>query len=106
MLVNNQSRRQALSLLGSAAMIALCVPASAQQASDVVEGEVRRIDKAAGKMTLRHDAMPNLDMPAMTMVFRVADPAMLERVKEGEKVRFTAEKIGGQFTVTKIDKAP
>ncbi len=70
--------------------------------SDAVEGEVRKIDKAAGKITLKHGAIPNLDMTAMTMVFRVTDPAMLDAVKVGDKVRFTAEKIQGAITVTEI----
>lgn len=76
------------------------------QASAAVDGEVRKIDKDQGKITLRHGPIPNLDMPAMTMVFRAQDPAMLDRVKEGDKVKFSADKVGGQMTVTKIDKAP
>lgn len=76
------------------------------QANASVDGEVRKVDKGAGKITLRHGPIPNLDMPAMTMVFRAQDPAMLDRVKEGDKVKFSADKVGGQMTVTKIDKAP
>lgn len=69
------------------------------------EGEVRKVDKDAKKITIKHGPLQNLDMPAMTMVFQVKDPAMLEQVKEGDKVKFTAEKIGGAFTVTGIEKA-
>lgn len=67
------------------------------------EGEVRKIDKDAGKLTLKHGELKNLQMPAMTMVFRVKDPAMLDAVKVGDKVSFVAEKVGGQFTVVKIE---
>jgi Cu(I)/Ag(I) efflux system protein CusF len=67
------------------------------------EGEVRKVDKDAQKLTLRHGPIVNLDMPAMTMVFRVADATMLDRVKPGDKVRFKAENVGGQYTVTAIE---
>ncbi|MHB8495717.1 MAG: copper-binding protein [Casimicrobiaceae bacterium] len=71
--------------------------------SAVTEGEVRKIDKDAGKITLRHGPITNLDMPGMTMVFRVSDPAMLDGVKEGAKVRFVADRVGGALTVTAIE---
>lgn len=71
-----------------------------------VEGEVRKVDKDAKKLTIKHGPIQNLDMPAMTMVYRVKDPAMLDQVKAGDKVRFQAEKIGEALTVTKIDPAP
>jgi Cu/Ag efflux protein CusF len=71
----------------------------------LVEGEVRRVDKAAKKITLRHGPMPALDMPAHTMVFQVRDPAMLEQVKPGDKVKFEAQKIGGAFTLIQIEVA-
>ena len=73
------------------------------QATDMAEGEVRRIDKDAKKITIKHGPLTKLDMPAMTMVFQVSDPAMLERVKAGDKIRFDAEKIGGGYRVTKIE---
>ena len=80
--------------------------ASSQDASAAMaEGEVRRVDKDAKKITVRHGPLANLDMPAMTMVFQVRDPAMLDRVKAGDRVKFQAEKIGGAFTVTKIEQA-
>jgi len=71
----------------------------------LVNGEVVKIDQAAGKMTLRHGPIKNLDMDGMTMVFRVADPAMLAKVKAGDRVTFEADRINGALTVTKIDKA-
>ncbi len=67
-----------------------------------VAGEVRRIDTGAGKITLKHDAIPNLEMTAMTMVFRVKDPAMLQAIKPGDKVRFRADNVRGALTVTEI----
>lgn len=81
---------------------AAAAPAAAGQS--MTEGEVRKIDKEQGKITLKHGEIRNIDMPPMTMVFRVQDPAMLDRVKEGDKVGFTADKIGGQFTVTGLEK--
>ena len=68
-------------------------------------GEVRKVDKDARKLTIKHEPLQNLDMPAMTMVFQVSEPAMLEQVKAGDRIRFQAEKIGGAFTVTKIETA-
>jgi len=68
------------------------------------DGEVRRVDKDAQKLTIRHGPLPSLDMPtAMTMVYRVRDVAMLDKVKSGDQVKFQAEKVGGAFTVTAIE---
>ena len=72
-------------------------------AGAMADGEVRKVDKDAGKITMKHGPIPNLEMPGMTMVFRVKDAAMLDQVKAGDKVRFAAEKVGGQFTVTQIE---
>ena len=69
------------------------------------EGEVRKVDKNAGKLTLKHGPISNLDMPPMTMVFRVKDAGMLDAVKQGDKVKFVAENVGGQIVVTKIEPA-
>jgi len=80
--------------------------ASGAPQTNLVPGEVRRVDTDAGKITLRHGPIPNLDMPDMTMVFRVSDPALLTGLKAGDRVRFTAEKIGGQYTVTSVAPAP
>ena len=70
-----------------------------------VDGEVRKVDKDAKKITIKHGPIQNLDMPAMTMVFQVKDPGMLEQVKAGDKVKFEAQKLGGAFTVTLIESA-
>jgi Cu(I)/Ag(I) efflux system periplasmic protein CusF len=72
----------------------------------IVNGQVTKIDESAGKITLKHGPIKKLDMnESMTMVFRVQDPAMLKQVKVGDKVRFDADRINGQFTVTRIEKA-
>ena len=74
--------------------------------ASMVSGQVMRIDEASGKITLKHGPIKKLDMnEGMTMVFRVQDPVMLKQVKVGDKVRFDADRINGQFTVTKIEKA-
>ena len=75
-------------------------------ASDMTDGEIRKVDKGTLKLTIKHGEIKNLDMPGMTMVFQVKDPAMLDRVKPGDKVRFTAEKLGGAIVVTEIQVAP
>ncbi|MEP6791280.1 MAG: copper-binding protein [Ramlibacter sp.] len=71
--------------------------------TDMTEGEVRKVDLDAKKLTLKHGPIKNLDMPAMTMVFQVADAAMLDKIKVGDKVRFRAADAGGKLTVTEIE---
>jgi Cu/Ag efflux protein CusF len=74
--------------------------------SELTDGEVRKVDLEAGKVTLKHADIKSLDMPAMTMVFVVKDKAMLEKLKTGDKIRFKAINDGGKFTVTDIRPAP
>jgi Cu/Ag efflux protein CusF len=69
------------------------------------QGEVRKVDRAAGTITLRHGRIENLDMPGMTMVFRATDPQLLNGLKEGDKVRFVASLASGAFTVSTIERA-
>jgi Cu/Ag efflux protein CusF len=88
-------------LLGTLLMV-VALPLAAQS---MTEAEVRKVDKDAGKLTLKHGPIPNLEMPPMTMVFRVKEAGMLDAVKAGDKVSFQAEKIGGQYVVTKIEPA-
>src|SRR5688500_7877486 len=76
-----------------------------EKPSAMADGEIRKVDKDAKKITIKHGPLQKLEMPAMTMVFQVKDPALLERVKAGDKVKFDAEKIGGAFTVTRIEPA-
>jgi uncharacterized cupredoxin-like copper-binding protein len=71
----------------------------------MTQGEVRRIDKGQGKLTLKHGPIANLEMPGMTMVFKVSDPRMLEGLREGDSVRFSAERVNGAITVTAIEAA-
>ena len=100
----------------AAALMSISGLVSAQQATDAAsasvpagtpfaEGEIRKIDKENGKLTIRHGPLKNLDMPGMTMVFQVQDPAVLEKVQVGDKVQFTADKIDGKFTVTGLEAA-
>ncbi len=72
----------------------------APAAADMTEGEVRKVDKGAGKITLKHGEIKNLDMPPMTMVFGVKDPALLDLVKPGDKVLFKAVNEAGKFTIS------
>ena len=83
-----------------AAVLFAALPALAQALAD---GEVRKLDKEAMKITLKHGPIRSLDMPAMTMVFQVKDPALLENIKAGDRVKFEAQKLGGAFTVTRIE---
>lgn len=73
--------------------------------AQLADGEIRKVDKDAKKITIKHGEIKSLDMPPMTMVFQVKDPAMLEQVKPGDKVKFAAEKLGGAYTVTRIEAA-
>lgn len=79
--------------------------ALAHAQATTTEGEVRKIDAAQRKITLKHGEIRNLDMPPMSMVFAVKDPALLGKVKVGDKVRFAADKIDGTYTVTAIEVA-
>jgi Cu/Ag efflux protein CusF len=72
---------------------------------DLTDGEVRKVDKDAGKLTLRHAEIKSLDMPPMTMVFVVRDKAMLDTLKAGDKIKFKAVNEGGRFTVTELQRA-
>jgi Cu/Ag efflux protein CusF len=74
----------------------------AAQAEVLTDGVVRRVDAANGKLTLRHGPIINLDMPAMTMVFRVQPPELMKGVKVGDAVKFHAESLNGTLTVTAI----
>jgi Cu(I)/Ag(I) efflux system protein CusF len=73
------------------------------QSRPPVEGEVTRIQKDTGKVTIRHGPIPNLDMPGMQMVFNLNDPGMIEKLKTGSKITFTADRINGAFTVMSLE---
>ena len=76
---------------------------SARAQTALTSGEVRKVDKDAKKLTIRHEPILNLDMPAMTMVFQVRDLTVLDRVKPGDKVKFSADKVDGAYTVTNLE---
>lgn len=80
---------------------AIVAAAAADQA--MTDGEIRRVDPVTKKITIKHGEIKNLDMPPMTMVFQVKDPAMLDKVKAGDKVKFRADKINGAFTVVEME---
>ena len=93
--------KQALSVLFTALAASAAL---AQAAAPLTEGEIRKVDREAGKLTIKHGEIKNLEMPPMTMVFRVNDPLLLEPLSAGDRVTFHAEKVDGQFTVTAIEK--
>lgn len=90
-------------------ILALCLAATgaAWSADDtaMADGEVKKVDKENGKVTLKHGEIQNLGMPGMTMVFKVQDPAVLDKLQPGDKVRFSAEKAEGGIVVTRIEPA-
>jgi Cu/Ag efflux protein CusF len=79
-------------------------PAATSPSTALTEGEIRRVDREAKRLTIKHGPIKNLDMPPMTMVFQVADPALLDKVRTGDKVKFQAEKKGDAYLVTRIEK--
>jgi Cu/Ag efflux protein CusF len=87
-------------------MLGLLPLAAIAQIDDFVKGLVIKIDESAGKIIIKHGPLKKFDMDeGMTMAFRAADPAMLKAVKPGDKVRFVPDRINGQFTIMKIEKA-
>ncbi len=78
-------------------------PAASAAAAPTSDGEVRKVDKEQAKVTLKHGPITNLDMPGMTMVFKVADPKLLDAIKQGDKVKFAADNVHGALTVTAIE---
>ena len=91
---------------GGAAVAATdAAPAAASAAATLTAGEIKKIDAAQGKVTIKHEAIQNLDMPAMTMVFRVASPDLLAKAQVGDKVQFRAESNAGAMVVTEIRRS-
>lgn len=91
-----------LKKLLAALIAAVLIGSPALADGDMVKGEVVKVDKAAGKITLKHGPIKKFDMDSMTMVWRVADPAMLDKVKPGDHIEFDADRVNGALTVTKI----
>ncbi len=89
--------------IGAAAFVGSVQAQTAAKSEDMVEAEVRKVDKENKKITLKHGLIKNLDMPPMTMVFGVKDAAVLDKVRVGDKVQFRAINDDGKFTVTEIE---
>lgn len=88
------------------AVCLLAAVAAARAQSAMIDGQVIKIDQAAGKITIKHGPLRQFDMDeGMTMVYRADEPAMLKNVKVGDNIKFLADRVNGQFTVTKIEKA-
>jgi len=81
----------------------LAQASAVKSAAPMTDAEVRKVDKEARKITLKHEQLTHLDMPAMTMVFQVKDKAMLDAVKPGDKIRFVADKVNGAFTIMQLE---
>ncbi len=98
-------RRQAMFAVAAVA-VPLLRPRQVRAQGTMAAGEVVKLDKAGGRITIKHDGVPNLDMPPMIMVFHVRDSHMLDDLAVGDRVRFAAARIGGRYTITALSKAP
>lgn len=98
--------KRATMLVAFACLIGAGLASAQTPPAEVVEGQVTKIDAAAQKITIKHGPIKKFEMDeGMTMVFRAQDPAMLKAVKTGDKVKFETDRVNGQFTVTRIEKA-
>ena len=92
-----------LAIAVALAALSLALPPALAQ---MVSGQVVKVDEPAGKITIKHGPIPKLDMDVgMTMVFAVSDPKMMSAVKTGDRIKFDADRVNGQLTVTKLQKA-
>lgn len=96
--------RKFTTLLAILTVAGLQAPSASPVLAEPTSGAVVKVDPTSGKITLQHDPIKNLDMDSMTMVFRLADPAMVKTIKPGDRVIFEAERVNGQITVTSIRK--
>ena len=95
---------KSLVVLGALGFYAASMPYAF--ATEPYVGEVKKVDAAQGKVTLKHGPIKKFDMEeGMTMIYRVADPSMLKGLKAGDRIRFDTDKINGRFTLTKIEKS-
>ncbi|MGB4062717.1 MAG: copper-binding protein [Azonexus sp.] len=83
----------------------MATPANTSAEMQMVDGQVKKLDKTAGKVTLSHGPLANLNMPAMTMVFKVSNAAWLEQMKTGDKIRFMADNVNGAVTIVHFEPA-
>jgi Cu(I)/Ag(I) efflux system periplasmic protein CusF len=100
----------ALSLFAASSFAQATAPVAAQSpapqmAKEMADAEVRKVDKDAKKVTLKHGPIKSLDMPSMTMVFQVRDEKLFDKLVSGEKIKFTAEQLQGAYVVTGVEKA-
>ena len=84
---------------------AMASPSAASAEMQMIDAQVKKVDKAAGKVTLSHGPLTNLNMPAMTMVLKVSNVAWLDQMKTGDKIRFMAENVNGAITVVHFEPA-
>jgi Cu(I)/Ag(I) efflux system protein CusF len=97
-------KRIALALIAAMSLATALADDAHHKPAPLSDGEIRKVDKAGKKLTIKHGPLLNIDMPAMTMAFQVKDPKMLDRVKAGDKVKFEAEMLpGGKTVVTRIE---
>jgi Cu(I)/Ag(I) efflux system periplasmic protein CusF len=97
--------RKTMIILATTIGFALVSLATLAQSATMADGQVVKVDQSAGKITIKHGPIKKLAMDeGMTMVFRAEDPALLKQVKAGDKIKFDAENVNGQYTVTKIEK--
>lgn len=96
---------QAAGHAGAPMAAASAAATTTKSALPLADGEIRKVDMESKKITIKHGEIKNLDMPGMTMVFGVKDPAILDKIKAGDKVKFSAEKAGGAIVVTDIQIA-
>ena len=82
---------------------AMASPSAASAEMQMIDAQVKKVDKAAGKVTLSHGPLTNLNMPAMTMVFRVKDATWLDLMKQDGKIRFVADSVGGTLTIVRFE---
>ncbi|MBU6259691.1 MAG: copper-binding protein [Burkholderiales bacterium] len=97
------NRRQAWTRLLFAT---IALPLAGRAQTTTTAGEIVKVDKAARRLTIKHEGLPNLGMPAMTMTFDVRDAGLLDDLAVGDKVRFAAAKVDGRYTVVALSKAP
>ncbi len=93
------------SVMRALAVASLVLPFSLFAAADLSEGTVKKIDAPTQRVMLAHGPIANLNMPPMTMMFKVKDTAMLKQIKDGDKVRFRVEDVGGDYTIVRIEVA-
>ena len=84
---------------------AMASPSAASAEMQMIDAQVKKVDKAAGKVTLSHGPLTNLNMPAMTMVFRVKEAAWMDQMRTDGKIRFTADSINGTLTIVRFEAA-